>query len=70
MRSILVAAAVLSLAFGSVALAKPAPCRDAKGHFAKCPAAGAVGTKAPPNCVKGKLCGNACIAKDKICRKP
>ena len=70
MRSILVAAAVLSLAFGSLALAKPA-CRDAAGKFTKCPtAAPAAPAKAPPNCVKGKLCGNACIAKDKVCHKP
>ena len=38
MRAILVAAAVLSLAFGSVALAKPTQCRDAHGKFIKCPA--------------------------------
>jgi len=70
MRSILVAAAVLSLAFGSTALAKPAPCRDAAGKFTKCPAAAAAPAKAAPKCVKGKLCGNACIAKDKVCHKP
>jgi hypothetical protein len=23
-----------------------------------------------PNCVKGKPCGNSCIAKDKVCHKP
>ena len=22
-----------------------------------------------PNCIKGKPCGNSCIAKDKVCRK-
>jgi hypothetical protein len=22
-----------------------------------------------PNCVNGKLCGNTCIAKDKVCHK-
>jgi hypothetical protein len=25
--------------------------------------------KGPPHCTKGKPCGNACIAKDKICHK-
>jgi hypothetical protein len=25
---------------------------------------------ATPNCVKGKPCGNSCIAKDKVCHKP
>jgi len=24
---------------------------------------------AGPNCVKGKPCGNSCIAKDKVCHK-
>ena len=24
---------------------------------------------AKPNCVKGKPCGNSCIAKDKVCHK-
>jgi hypothetical protein len=23
-----------------------------------------------PHCVKGKPCGNSCIAKDKVCHKP
>jgi hypothetical protein len=23
--------------------------------------------KKPPNCTKGKLCGDTCIAKDKVC---
>ena len=69
MRSILVAAAVLSLAFGSTAFAAD-KCRDGKGKFIKCPAPAAAMAKAPPKCVKGKLCGNACIAKDKVCHKP
>ena len=24
---------------------------------------------AKPNCVKGKPCGNSCIAKDKVCHR-
>ena len=46
MRSILLAAAALSLAFTPAALAKSAPCRDAKGHFAKCPPASTAPTTA------------------------
>ena len=59
-------------------------CKDAKGKFIKCPAPTATTTATttttttagasspagkPPNCVKGKACGNSCIAVDKICHK-
>ena len=56
------------------------------GKFIKCPpaaastvtttktttSAAAAGAPAshPPHCVKGKLCGNACIAVTKVCHKP
>ncbi len=51
MRSILIVAAALSLAFGSATLAKPAPCRDAHGKFTKCPAAAPA---APKKCRDAK----------------
>lgn len=41
-------------------------CHDASGKFA--PAA--LCHPAPPKCVKGKLCGNACIKATDVCHKP
>jgi hypothetical protein len=57
-----------------------APCKDAKGKFIKCPPPAAATTatsvkttttsKTPAKiCKTGKPCGNACIAKDKVCHK-
>ena len=83
MRS-LALAAVLCLTLVPAAFAK-APCRDAKGHFTKCPPAAVATTAATshmssmgamssmaahhPACKKGKPCGNSCIAVDKVCHK-
>lgn len=55
------------------------------GKFIKCPSAAAASVPAPPapaaalpgpvatgghpHCVKGKVCGNACIAQNKVCHK-
>jgi len=66
----------LSLAAGSASAAgtphldAKGKCRDDKGYVAQtlCAAPAAPSAKAP-NCTKGKLCGNACIAKDKVCHK-
>lgn len=38
MRKLLTSLAALALIGGSVVSAEAAPCRDAKGHFIKCPA--------------------------------
>ncbi len=62
MRSIALAVA-LSLAFVPAAFAKD-QCRDAHGKFTKCPAPASA-----PHCSKGKVCGNSCIAKEKVCHK-
>ena len=77
----LILAATAALALAGVASAKP--CRDPATHrFVKCPVAVAATpapavVKAPvavgvhhPDCVKGKLCGNSCIAKADVCHKP
>ena len=70
MRSILIAAAALSLAFGSTAFAAD-KCRDAKGKFIKCPppATSSMAGMKMPVCRVGKPCGKTCIAKDKVCHK-
>ena len=65
MRSIALAV-VLSLALVPAAFAKDA-CRDAKGHFAKCPPPAIMSHH--PVCKMGKPCGNSCIAKDKVCHR-
>ncbi len=44
-----------------------ASCRDANGHFAKCPPPAIMSHH--PICKVGKPCGNSCIAKDKVCHK-
>ena len=62
MQKTLVLAFSLALAISSGAFAKDEPCRDAKGHFAKCPPAATA-----PMCKTGKPCGKTCIAKDKVC---
>ncbi len=67
MRS-LVLVAILSLAIVPAAYAKDA-CRDAKGHFAKCPPPAMSTMGHHPVCKKGKPCGNSCIAQDKVCHK-
>jgi hypothetical protein len=81
MRTFILTAALV-LAFGSAAIA--APCKDPKtGKLIKCPPAAAApaatpaATAAPapatgkaPHCVKGKVCGNSCIAVSKVCHKP
>jgi hypothetical protein len=76
-------ASIAVLAIGSNAMA--AVCKDPVTHrFIKCavvvaPAPAAVVVKGPapavvivkgPHCVKGKACGNSCIAMDKVCHKP
>ena len=79
MKRTLILAAALAMAFGT---ADAKACRNAKGHFAKCPPAAtatmpamssaqmaAMPVKGHPNCKKGKLCGNSCIAKADICHK-
>ncbi len=76
MRS-LALAAILSLAIVPAAFGKDA-CRDAKGHFAKCPppaaAPAATGSMSsmgvhPKQCKKGKPCGNTCISVKDVCHK-
>ena len=72
-RAILTAAAALSLFIGTAAGAG-APCKDNKGKFIKCPPPPAAPAKpaaktASKVCKTGKPCGNACIAKDKVCHK-
>ncbi|MDQ2859231.1 MAG: hypothetical protein M3T55_00560 [Pseudomonadota bacterium] len=77
----LILVAVAALAFGSAANAKN--CKDpATGKFVRCPAAATapaatakttpapMASKTTPRCVKGKLCGNSCIAVSKECHKP
>jgi len=82
MRSSLVLAALAALAFASSAAAKP--CKDAQGHFVKCPTA-MVDSSSPgltrkhdpvtrmetpaAHCTTGKPCGGACIPMDKVCHK-
>jgi len=39
-----------------------------KQFMSSCLSGAAAETK-KPNCVKGKPCGNSCIAKDKVCHK-
>ncbi len=81
MRSLALAIA-LSLALVPGAYAKAAHCRDAKGRFAKCPSPAAAPASPAmsssvmssmagrhPQCKKGKACGDACIAADKVCHK-
>ena len=72
-------AAILCLALAPSAFAAAshsvvlgaASCRDAHGHFAKCPPPSAMSSMGHhPVCKKGKPCGNSCIAQDKICHKP
>jgi hypothetical protein len=42
---------------------------DARKQFmSSCLSGGSAETKGP-HCVKGNLCGNSCIAKDKVCHK-
>jgi hypothetical protein len=83
MRNALILAALAALAFTSIAEAKS--CKDAKGHFVKCPTAAAASAMAAnepatapkaaaaargaPHCTKGKPCGKSCIAVDKVCHK-
>ena len=82
MHRLLTLAIVLALSAGA---ADAKSCKDAHGKFTKCPAAAtspAPATAAPshpspmaatmggvPHCVKGKLCGHACIAVTKTCHK-
>ena len=43
---------------------------DARKTFmSSCLSGGSAETK-KPHCVNGKPCGNACIAKDKVCHQP
>ena len=75
--TLMTAAAALALSLAGASQA--APCRDAKGHFVKCPPAAtqsapanAPAANAPAhsrNANKGKPCGNSCIAMDKVCHK-
>ena len=77
MNHILTLVVVLALSAG-VANAKS--CKDpTTGKFTKCPPPAAAAQSHPtplaatmggvPHCVKGKLCGHACIAATKICHK-
>ena len=78
MKRMIMLAVVLAMA-GGVADAKS--CKDVKGKFMKCPPAAAMSsaapmgssmmssTKAPKHCVKGKACGNTCIAMKDTCHK-
>jgi hypothetical protein len=62
-------ATIAAVAFALTAFsADAAPCRDAHGKFIKCPPPAA--STAPKHCVRGKPCGNTCIAKDKVCHLP
>ena len=42
---------------------------DARKQFMSSCLSGVAAETKKPNCVKGKLCGNSCIAKDKVCHK-
>jgi hypothetical protein len=42
---------------------------DARKQFMSSCLGGAAAETKKPNCVKGKPCGNSCIAKDKVCHK-
>jgi|HubBroStandDraft_1064217.scaffolds.fasta_scaffold158550_3 hypothetical protein len=70
MRSLLLAA-VAALAFAGPASSWVAQmdasghCHGAHGRFVPCPVRGIA-----PVCHRGKLCGHACIAKNKVCRQP
>jgi hypothetical protein len=75
MRRLIVLATVLAMAAGA---ADAKSCKDAKGKFTKCPPAAAISsapmasggsTKAPKHCVKGKACGDSCIAMKDVCHK-
>jgi hypothetical protein len=77
LRNIAIVVAALSLGLAGAADAKS--CKDAKGKFTKCPAAasapmamsggGMASMAGHPQCKKGKACGNACIAMNKVCHK-
>jgi hypothetical protein len=84
MKRTLILAAVLAMAFGSIADAKS--CRDAKGKLTRCPPAGStlavdrghalavdrqhdLAVTVAPHCKKGKPCGRSCIAVSKVCHK-
>lgn len=79
MRRIAVIAAILSLTAGT---AFAASCKDPTTHkFIKCPPPPPAASSAPaslgapamvgghPQCKKGKVCGNSCIAVSKQCHK-
>jgi hypothetical protein len=78
MRTLILA---VTMAFAFASMADASACKDPKtGKFMKCPAPAAA-TAAPaatapaakaggPHCVKGKACGNSCIAVSKVCHKP
>ena len=42
---------------------------DARKQFMSSCLSGPAAETKKPNCVKGKPCGNSCIAKDKVCHK-
>ena len=75
MKRVLMMAVILAFAAGSASAATK--CTDPKTHkFIKCPppppvsSAPALSTgKHPPHCTTGVPCGNACIAKGKVCHK-
>ena len=78
MRSLALAVALSLALVPAGAFAKAAQCRDAKGHFTKCPppaaapASSAMSSMAaahPKQCKKGKPCGNTCISMKDICHK-
>jgi hypothetical protein len=71
-----VIALVSVMAFAFSAANAAAPCKDPMtGKFIMCPPPAAATTTttttgSPPHCVKGKLCGNSCIAQNKVCHQP
>ncbi len=65
-------ALALALALAANSVSAATKCTDPKTHkFIKCPPAAAAVSSAPashaPHCVKGKVCGNTCIAMNKQC---
>lgn len=72
MIKMLVMSAALALLAGSASaqtVDAKGHCHDAKGRMAAMSVCKPAATTAAKQCKTGKLCGNACIAKDKVCHK-
>lgn len=81
MKRFLMLAVILAMTAGAADAATQ--CKDpTTGKFVKCPTAAAMSSapakssmtamsssKPPKKCVKGKACGNTCIAKSDTCHK-